>query len=257
MKNDFSIDNKVVVSNELIRETTTKLNTIPLKILRAFISCIDTKKPQRKIYIDRRELYKFLETEESETNYQYIKKSIQVSLQEKTISITDEKGRETIFSPITAISYPAKEETNVPIEVTFNEILEPYLVNLKSRFLEYDIANLKHLNSKHSIILYEYLLSEERAKHWEDHTYKVSIEKLRQITDTENKYKEYTDFNKRVIAPAVKEINESGVEFLAKYNKVKKGTKITHISFTLRKRTSYKEKVFSEIANKEYLDQKI
>lgn len=255
-KNDFSLENKVVISNELIRETTTKMNTIPLKILRVFISCIDTNRPSRKINVDRKELYNFLETEESETNYQHIKNVVTNNLQEKTIHLFDENNKEIVISPFSKITYPPKD-SNEPIEVIFNEFLEPYLINLKDKFLQYDIANLKHLNSKHSIILYEYLLAEERSKHYDNHTYKIPIERIRQITDTTKKYKAFKDFEKYVIAPAVKEINESGVEFLTKYEKIKQWRKVSHISFTLRPRTSWKEKDYNEIANSEYLNNKI
>lgn len=254
-ENEFSIDNKVVISNNFILDLQGKMNAMPLKLFRVAISCIDTKNPKRTVYVNRKELYQFLDTEEDEANYLYIRKSFK-KLVGEVMEFKDEEENYYLFNPITFIRYPKRYE-NKPIEITFNEFLEPYLINLKSRFLQYDIANLKYLNSKHSIILYEYLLSEERSKHWEDHTYKVSIEKLRHITDTEEKYKSFKDFEKRVLAPAVKEINESGVEFLTKYDKVKAWREVTHISFTLRKRTSYKEKVFSEIANKEYLDQKI
>lgn len=66
--------------------------------------------------------------------------------------------------------------------------------------------------------------------------YKVSIpaytlEVLRQMTKTEDKYKVYADFKKRVIVPALKEINSFDTKYIYDYEEEYLGRKVEKIRF--------------------------
>lgn len=251
---DFDIKNKVVQANDLIQFSKWNLNAVPLKILKTLVSCIDTNKPPKDntVYITKQELFKIIGSE-SDGSYDYLKRKIR-ELQKNSIKI-DEPNRE-IFVPL--VNKIVWDKNDDHIMCRFDEDLMPYLIDLQERFLQYDVAALKNFDSKYGLIMYEYLLSRERQERQSEHKYSISIENLRHLTDTEKKFKEFKDLKKRVIEQATEDINSSGVEFLVKTaNNGKRGVKATHVEFTLRKRTSYKETNFDVVEYPEWINKPI
>ena len=59
-----------------------------------------------------------------------------------------------------------------------------------------------------------------------------TIEELRQLTKTEDKYKVYADFKKRIIVPALKEINSFDTKYIYDYEEEYLGRKVDKIRFT-------------------------
>jgi len=60
----------------------------------------------------------------------------------------------------------------------------------------------------------------------------IATEKLSQILKTENKYSKYSDFKRRVLEPALKQINkETDISF--KYEELKKGGKVVNLKFII------------------------
>jgi plasmid replication initiation protein len=249
---DFKETNKVVQSNDLVQLARWNLSTNSLKIFKTLVSCIDTNHPSNTVALTKNELYSMLDQSE-DTNYTYLRKQIK-ELQRQIIDIYfDDK--------IVSVSLMPKVvyERNVDIiKCTFSDDLMPYLVNLKERFLQYDVTDIKGFNSKYGLIMYEYLLSRERQERDKRHTYMISVDDLRRLTDTQNKFKLFKDFRTRVIETAVKDINQSGVGFLCDYETDGgRGRKVHNITFKLRVRTSATEKKFGDIHNKKLLSKRI
>lgn len=254
---DFDIKNKVVQSNDLVQLSKWNLNAVPLKIFKTLISCIDTQHPPKNntICISKSELFNVVGSE-SDGGYDYLKKQIK-SLQRQIIELKMTNGAIMSLSIVPKVVYPSKN-SDEDIQCTFAEELMPFLIDLKERFLQYDMAALKNFDSKYGLILYEYLLSRERQERQSEHKYSISIENLRRLTDTEKKFKVFKDLKRNVIDKAINDINSAGVEFLVtSKNNGQRGVKATHIEFTLRKRTSYKETEFNIVERPEWIQREI
>lgn len=254
---DFDIKNKVVQSNDLVQLSKWNLNAVPLKIFKTLISCIDVKHPPKNntVCISKSELYNVVGSD-SDGGYDYLKRQIK-SLQKQIVELKLENGSTVSLSVVPKVIYPSKDSKD-DIQCVFAEEIMPFVTDLKERFLQYDVAALKNFSSKYGLILYEYLLSRERQERQSDHKYSVSIENLRRLTDTEKKFKVFKDFRKNVIERAMHDINTSGVEFLVEFNKIGgDGKKITHIEFTLRRRTSITETDFEIVAHPEWIKRPI
>ena len=254
---DFNENNKVVQANDLIQLSKWNLNAVPLKVFKTLISCIDTKKPLKNntVCISKKELYDLLVSDE-DTNYTYLREQVR-SLQKQIVEIKLEDGTIVSLSIVPKVVWPPKD-SNKFVECTFAEELMPFLVDLKERFLQYDVAALKNFDSKYGLILYEYLLSRERQERQSEHKYSISVENLRRLTDTETKFKNFKDLKKRVIEAGINDINSSGVEFLVMAtNNGKRGIKATHVEFELRKRTSITETEFEVVAHPEWIHRPI
>lgn len=113
------------------------------------------------------------------------------------------------------------------VRVKLSESLKPYLLQLKENFTKYKLYNVLVLKSKYSIRIYELL----KSYFWED-TYSVTIQEFKKsiCCDTFNEFK---DFNKRVLAPAIKEINEL-TDIYVEVTKLKTGKCITDLKFDIK-----------------------
>lgn len=90
----------------------------------------------------------------------------------------------------------------------------------------------KSYKCSYSIIFYEIF------KKYEDINLPIyTIDELRQMTETTNKYKVYADFKKRVIVPALKEINSFNSKYTYDYEEVYLGRKVDKIRFTKTEKT--------------------
>lgn len=110
------------------------------------------------------------------------------------------------------------------VTVTLGRYLAPYLFNLKERFTEYELWNILAMKSAYSIRLFELLKSYSNLKE-----VRFSIDELKQLLYVRAKrcgkcrlantvscltcesykssYPSFRDFNKKVLIPAVAEIN--------------------------------------------------
>ena len=133
------------------------------------------------------------------------------------------------------------------VKVKFDEAVMPYLVELHSRFLEYPAELIPYFDSKYGLIIYESLLSNWK-QYADSNEFTYDLETIRYITGTEKKYKEIYDFEKRVLKPAVDNINHIQGEFLVKYEKIRHGRSIEKVKFILVKRTSWRQTDYDSAA---------
>lgn len=254
---DFDIKNKVVQANDLIQLSKWNLNAVPLKVFKTLVSCIDTKNPPKNntVTITKQELFKCVGSSEHK-GYDYLKQQVK-SLQSTIVPVPSKDGGISTISLVPTVEWP-REDSDKPIECTFNSKVMPYLVDIHELFLQYDVAALKNFKSKYGLILYEYLLSRERQERQSEHKYSISIDNLRKLTDTEKKFKLFKDLKRNVIDKAIDDINGAGVEFFVKAtNNGKRGIRATHVEFELRKRTSITETEFEVVAHPEWIHKPI
>lgn len=122
-------------------------------------------------------------------------------------------------------------QNNQYIEIEFNRHLKPHLLDLKEKFLKYDIQNVIDLQSVYSFRMFEILKSYEYKKDVE-----LEVEYLRDILEANNIYTAYKDFKKYIIDKAQADLsNFCDISFT--YNEIKgsKGKKITSLVFHIHK----------------------
>lgn len=112
------------------------------------------------------------------------------------------------------------------VELRFTKDMLPYLTQLSTQFTKYALADVAQMTSAHAIRLYELLCQwrSEGKKEW-------PIEWLREAFQLGDKYPAIKDFKRRVIEPAVGQINELSPMWV-KWDQRKTGRKVTHLAFT-------------------------
>ena len=133
------------------------------------------------------------------------------------------KDRIVLASWVQTIAY---SDNNGIIELRFSKDILPYLTQLKEHFTKYKLKHVAKMKSSYGIRLYE-LIVQKRDFGSRD----IEIVWLRkQFQLGENEYTRMYDLKKRVIDPAVKDINESS-DLWVKYTQRKTGRRVTHFTF--------------------------
>ena len=154
----------------------------------------------------------------------------------RPVVITDTK---TEFTAIVPVTY-----------VTIDKQTGDYVFRLEEKVIEllrqtdyFTKLNLKEFNifkSKHSIVIFEYLKRYENL----EQIPKIKVEKLRQMTNTQNKYVNFKHFEQYVLDVATKEIN-TFTNYRMSYELIKIATsrrpKVNEIQFYFSKKKNQEE----------------
>ncbi len=111
------------------------------------------------------------------------------------------------------------------ISLSFPKKLHPFLCDLKSEYTSYRIGQVSHLKSNYSIRLFELILQFKRTGERE-----ITLKKLREWFKIEEKYKDFYDITKRIIKPALTELNDK-TPFKIECKNIRKGRKICSLLF--------------------------
>ena len=210
---------KVVEHNSLIT-SIAKMDKTPLKMFELAVSCIDTEKPleNNTVYLSKRDLFAFFKVSDNDKHSRF-KEAIEKMQKQAFFQIKEEAGKGFKFINIVPIPYVEWTDYNDEVKIEFHREIMPYLVNLKKNFTQHALSDIAELNSKYSIILYRWLSMNynqyehysvkggRRAEQVENYrTPSISIKELRLMTDTVNEYKEFWNFEKRVLKDPIEEI---------------------------------------------------
>lgn len=148
------------------------------------------------------------------------------------VTFNDERY-DTVTSIFTA-SVPRKGKRGSELHFWFPEPLIP-IIKEPLRFARLRVHFLIKLSGKYAVTLYEIL---EGFANRRDGECRVTIEELRRwLKVPEGTYDDWRDFRKRVLKPAVDQINADplGAGFTVDYEPIRKGRKIGEIVFKLTK----------------------
>lgn len=117
-------------------------------------------------------------------------------------------------------------ESEGVVALRFGTDMVPYLSQLSAQFTRYALADVAHMDSAYAIRLYELLAQwrGEGKKEW-------PIEWLREAFQLGDKYPAIKDFKRRVLEPAVEQINEHS-PLWCKWDQRKTGRRVSHLVFT-------------------------
>lgn len=122
------------------------------------------------------------------------------------------------------------------IELRFTHDMLPYLSQLTEQFTRCALKDIAKMTSGHAIRLHE-LLNQWRSTGKRE----VSIEWLREAFMLGEKYPLLYDFKKRVIVPAVEQINKHSPLWV-KWEQRKTGRRVSHLVFTFGEKVENKSK---------------
>ena len=236
----MSSNNEIIVKKpEEVITARMKLNESELKLSTYLIANLE---PDKYIYkIDIKNYIKKFDKKLGDYSKLYKTAKFLVT---KPIEIKDRyKDEFVMFSFCSKVSYKSGV-----LEIEFNKELLNYLLEIKNKYVRYDIKNIMKLNSKYSIRLYEFLKNqfEKTKKFSKVAEKKVKTEELRELLAIPASYK-YNMFKKTALEVSKRQINQlTDISF--DYEEIKTGRKITHIKFTIKSKEKESEKKVSKLS---------
>lgn len=170
-----------------------------------------------------------------ESIYKQLKAGVKSLLRKPLSTVEPINGRPCPVD-IPWFSKAAYIASEAAIEVEFNHHVLPYISRLSSEFTEYRLAKIGRLSSAHAVRVYEML-----AQYLNLGKREIDLDRLRKTLMIEGEYKVVADLRKRVIDPAVKQINDS-TDLQVSYVQKKRGHVITSFLFTIQMKDADKPK---------------
>lgn len=234
-------ENNIVSKSNTLIEANSRLNLVEQKMLLCLASNIEPNDRDFKTYtFPIRQFHDLLGLSGS-TKYTELSK-ITKELLSKVIEIR--AGEELIqVSWLSSAIYNRNKGT---IDMRFDPLLKPFLLELSSKFTSYRLANVVKLKSTYAIRIYELLKQYEDLK---ERT--ISLENLRYYLDAMDVYPNYANFKQRVLKPSQKEL-EQKTDISFEFEEIKMGRKVQKIRFIIR---SQKKKDNDLVCFEKKLDQ--
>lgn len=173
-------------------------------------------------------------------SYAYLREGAKNLMEKKFVVNYEENGigREKLYHILRSVDVMQEGEegkrgaiNNEYIDVVVEDEMRPMLLQLQRNFTAYELENVKKLGV-YPIRVYE-LLKQYQSIGWR----KLEIGEMKRMFEVEDKYKMFGDFNRWVIRPAIREINEHTDLLVTDTEKVKEGRKVVALKFSFRKKT--------------------
>ncbi|KAA0746621.1 MULTISPECIES: replication initiation protein [Bacillus cereus group] len=216
-------ENNIVSKSNTLIEANSRLNLVEQKMLLCLASNIEPNDRDFKTYTFPIKQFHDLLGLNGSTKYTELSK-ITKELLSKVIEIR--AGEELIqVSWLSSAIYNRNKGT---IDMRFDPLLKPFLLELSSKFTSYRLANIVKLKSTYAIRIYELL------KQYEDLRERtISLENLRYYLDAMDVYPNYANFKQRVLKPSQKELNQK-TDISFEFEEIKLGRKVQKIKFIIR-----------------------
>lgn len=245
----------VVKANDLIRRTRYTLTAQQQKIVLFAISKI---KPEDDIdteyTFDINELANAcgMKIRDGGSYYDRIKEDLDILTSRQWCTMPDGAER-----TISWIGDAEIIKNDAKVTITFNKYMQPYLFDLKEKYTQYRLQNVLVFRGKYAIRLYEIMRSYTTQRALEDDIEKditITLEDLRYLLDTRS-YKYWGDFERFILRPAIKEINERAEDIHVEYEPMRGDhtRSIEKINFIITS-ARIKQVYNAHIARKEKLD---
>jgi len=123
------------------------------------------------------------------------------------------------------LSHADYADNEAYVDITFHECMDKYLTVLNKRYAELDFERLHGVQSVYTARLWELLI-----QYRTDGERFITVDDFRKWFELGKKYELYADLKKRVILPAIKELEEKA-DLVIAWEEVKKGRKVVMFNF--------------------------
>lgn len=228
LRDMFDVSEKtLVVQHNSLVEARYRLSVESQRLIKTLVSLINSNDEDFKTYeLKVVDLAKIIGAVD-DGYYKTLKRTTR-SIIGNTIDFIDENGNEVQAAWLSSAVY--KKGRGV-VELRFDPVLKPYLLQLKSFFTTYELGNILRLKGVYAIRIYELLKQYERIGQRE-----FGVSELRDILKVETKndyYSEYKNFKRYILKPAVAEVSEK-TDLECSFSEIKKGRFVDSLVFHMK-----------------------
>jgi len=165
-------------------------------------------------------------------NYNYLY-NVAKELSQKQFEMKDRFSEKfVIFNFISSATY-----ADGILEIEFSHKLLSYLLEIKDKYLKYDIKNIMSLTSKYAVRLYKLLKDnlERNSRYGNKAELRLSVNEFREILEIPRSYPYggTSGIKKRILEKAKAELAEH-TDIIFDYEEIKTRRKVTHLHFIIR-----------------------
>lgn len=156
-----------------------------------------------------------------------------------SLSVRCQPVEETGFRKYTVFSYCEYDSVNGKIFFKINSEMTDFLLHLTNNFSKPLLDDFVRMNSRYSMEIWHLMQREMRSKkpkYLETITFNLTLKELREITGTEEKFRQVGQFKSKILDKAIREIRENCLVDIT-YENIKNGRTI--IGFTFHARNLY------------------
>lgn len=220
-KGHFMKNRNIVKQDYHLVNAKYKLNTSEIKFIMTILAQIDSDDKVFNTYeIKVSELETKLQTEQNETRLKQFAKK----LMSKPLEVPTNDGW-IVFNWFSKIQYVRGQSKFI---VRIDNDLKPYLLELKERFVKYNLSYILNLTSNYSIRIYQLLKEHEKLTR---RTFTVL--ELQELLQVPKSLMVYADFKRKVLQVAEKELIEN-CDIFFEFEEIKEGRKINEILFRIK-----------------------
>ncbi len=230
-------------ANELV-EARYKFDIWETRVFAKMLTLVKPGDSDFKLYdIHIGELLRDFKLHDKGDNYQSVRQATK-KLMTRLIEIEREtpEGVKWYAMPLLVGAEGFKEPKDGSfISVQFHEKLKPYLLELKERYLQYDISNLWGLSSVYSVRMYELLKQFEKIG-----KRNFDLDDLRaRLAIEPTEYLKYNHFKEKVLLKAQSDLaNSTDIAFSMEERKL--GKRVTAIHFSIQSNSSKRNRNLAE-----------
>lgn len=154
------------------------------------------------------------------------------NLFERRFSYQEERDKGIAYKVSRWVSDIAYVDSTATVEITFTPSVLPLITRLEKHFTSYELEQVGHLTSPYAVRLYEIVIA------WRSigKSPIIELSEFRnRIGVLENEYQRMELFKRRVLEPAIVQINEH-TDITVNYEQHKKGRSITGFSFKFKQK---------------------
>jgi plasmid replication initiation protein len=224
-------------SNDLV-EARYKFDIWEMRVFSKMITMIEIQDrdfQDYKIYL--KEFIKDYSLENDKNSYRFLREGAEKLMRKIVTIINKSQDKPMKFqTPVVAgLRTSLFDEDGKFIQVSFHPEMKPYLLELKERFLVYDVRNILKLPSTYSIRIYELLKQYEKIR-----TRTLDVAEMKEILGITREYKLYANFKQRVIDKAQKDLAEfTDIRFV--YEEIKDGKAVVSLVFHIEPNTAIRQ----------------
>lgn len=241
MKNRNIVKQDYQLVNAKYKLTTAEIRFVMVALTQ--LENDDTEFTEYEIKVS--ELEEKLQAEQNETRLKQFAKK----LLSKPLEVPTEDGFiiANWFADIEYIKGQAK------FKVSFSKKLKPYLLELKKRYVSYNLKNILPLTSSYSVRIYQMLKEYEKLK-----IRYIKVDELMDILQVPKSYKLYSKFKQGILQVAEKELAEH-TDICFTFEEEKEGRKVDKLILRIYPNKQEPRLFDEELSNdlKPYIDKQI
>ena len=215
----------VVQQNDLVQKARYKLDLVQQKTIMYLISKIDSVKDVefQDITVDIKDLCEIMGVKYNGRSLKEFQDVMQ-KLSDKSLWV-DTGPKIRLMRWLQRVDI---DKGSASVTVRFDELMEPFLLQIQERFVQYQLVNVLPMKSQYSLRMYELIKSHEAQGKWD-----VSLEELKKLLFLDpGTYERYDIFRRRILDAAIVEICNY-TDLVVAFTPKRKDRKIVALSFEM------------------------